>query len=50
MRCMLTSVCDMVRRTEVVDFVFRISETFPGMSLDQAKVLNLFSYSNGLTD
>lgn len=41
---MLTSVCDMVRRTEAVDFVFQISETFPSMSLDsQAKDLKLFS-------
>lgn len=48
MRCMLTSVCDMVRRIEAVDFVFQILETFPRMSLDsQAEVLKLFSYSTG---
>lgn len=51
MRCMLTSVCDMVRRTEAVDFVFQISETFPRMSLDsQAKVLKVIFVFNRLTD
>lgn len=48
---MLTSVCDMVRRTEAVDFVFQISETFLGMDLDsQANVFKLFFVFNGLTD
>lgn len=48
---MLTSVCDMVRRIEVVDFVFQILETFPRMSLDsQAEVFKLFFVFNRLTD
>lgn len=40
---MLTSVRDMVRRREAVEFVFQISETFPGIGLDsRAKVRSYF--------